>query len=479
VTSYRQQVVHSFLWQGTAQAAGQAISWLATIVVIRLLSPGDYGLMAMANVFLGFFILFSDLGFGAAAIQAEVLEHEQLQRMLGIVLVVNVGGCLLTLGAAPLLGAFFGEPRLAPVVRVMSLSFLLNAAYVVPQSMVLREMDFRRRARIDILAMVLGALTALSLAAAGLGVWALVASALMTQAVKAVAYNVSRPVAVMPVFSWGAAGGLARFGALITIDRLLFYLYSQADVVIGGRVLGKEAIGLYSVALSLAATPMDKVLPVITQVSFVAFSRIQSDPERVRRNLLRAVQIISLVSFPAFLGMAAVAGDLIPIVLGSRWVDLIVPFQLLCLVLPLKAVASLFPPALFGVGRPAVNVANMAISLATMTAAILVGVQHGVVGMCFAWVIAYPAVFGVTSWRSLHALGARVTAFLGRCAFPAVASVTMGAAVLAARVALGPLAVSALRLGVLVGTGVVLYAGFVYAFQRGAVRDLLAVVRRD
>src|SRR5438309_7578843 len=113
------------------------------------------------------------------------------------------------------------------------------------------------------------------------------------------------------------------------IDRLMCFLYAQFAVVLGGRVLGKEALGLYAVALSLATIPMEKVLPVITQVSFAAFSRIQSDPERVRRNILRAVQLVALVCFPAFLGMAAIAAELIPVVLGARWMQLIVPFQLL------------------------------------------------------------------------------------------------------------------------------------------------------
>jgi O-antigen/teichoic acid export membrane protein len=476
-TSYSQQVVRSFLWQGGAQAAGQAVSWIVTIVVIRLLSPADYGLMAMANVFLGFFLLFADLGFGAAAVQARTVEREQLRRMLGIVLVTNVGGCLLAFGAAPFVAAFFGEPRLSVVVRVLSVNFLLLAIYLLPQSQLLREMDFRTKARIDVVALIAAAAASLTLAFAGFGVWALVAGSLVTHSVKAVAYNVARPVAVVPAFSWQAITGLARFGALITVDRLLFFVYGQADIAIGGRVLGKEAIGLYAVALSLAAIPMEKVLPVITQVSFAAFARIQSDPDRVRRNLMRAVQLISLFTFPAFLGMAAVAGDLVPVVLGPKWIDLIVPFQLLCLVLPLKALAAAFPPALFGVGRPGVNVVNMAVALVVITAAILVGVQYGVIGMCLAWLIAYPVVFAVISWRSLRALDTRYSEFLERCAFPVMASLTMAAGVIALREALMPLGVSVARLAVLVAAGAMIYGGLVFLFQRVAVRELIAVVR--
>ena len=469
--------MRSFLWQGGAQTVGQVISWLATIVVIRFLSPADYGLMAMANVFLGLFFLLADLGFGAAAVQAKDIGREQLRRLLGIVLVANVCACLLTIVSAPFIARLFGEPRLSDVIRLLSLNFLLLAAFVVPQLQLLREMDFRIKARLDVLAMALSAITSLGVAITGGGVWALVAGALVLHTVKAIAYNVARPMRITPIVSWGALGGLAQFGALVTIDRLLYFLYSQVDILIGGRVLGKELVGLYAVALALAVIPMEKVLPVVTQVSFAAYSRIQNEPERVRRNLLRAIQLIALFCFPAFYGMAAVSGDLVPIVLGPRWHELIVPFQLLCLALPLKAIASLYQPALLGVGSPGVNVMNMGLALVIMTAAILVGVNYGVIGMCFAWAIAYPVVFTVVTFRALRTLGVNYSEFVSKCAFPFGASIAMAAAVIGLRDALGPLGPSVWRLSVLIGAGALLYGGCVFLFQRMAVRDLLAAVR--
>ena len=477
MATYSQQVVRSFLWQGGAQAAGQAVSWVATIVVIRLLAPADYGLMAMANVFLGFLFLFSDFGFGSAVVQAHALDREQLRRILGIVVVMHLGCFAITFAAAPLLAAFFGEPRLAAVVRVLSFNFLLIAGYVIPQSRVLREMDFRLKAHIDVISVVAMAATSLLLALAGYGVWALVGGAMIINIVRLVAYNVARPMWLTPVFSWGSITRLAQFSLLMTLDRLLFFLYGQADTVIGGRVLGKDLLGLYAVALSLAVIPMEKVLPVITQVSFSAFSRIQEEPDRVRRNVLRAVQLVSLVCFPAFFGMAAVAGDLVPVVLGPRWVELVVPFQLLCLVLPLKAVAALFSPAVCGIGRPGVDVWNMTLALVVMTVSLLVGVQYGLKGICLAWVIGYPPVFIAMAWRSGRALSTSVGEFVARCAFPAVTSALMAFFVLGVRVALAPLGVSALRLAILVAAGAAVYGASVMLFQRSTVRELIAVVR--
>ena len=477
MSSYSRQVVQSFLWQGGAQTVGQIISWIATIVVIRFLSPADYGLMAMANVFLGFFFLVADLGFGAAAVQAEEVDGDQLRRLFGIVLMTNGMACVVTFGVAPVVAALFREPRLANVIRVLSVNFLLLSAFVLPQAQLMREMDFRSKARIDVAAMALSAVSSLVLAVLGGGVWALVAGALVLNGARAILYNLVRPTRVAPVFSWRAIGALAQFGMLVTVDRLLYFLFTQVDVLIGGRVLGKELVGLYAVALALAVIPMDKVLPVITQVSFAAYSRIQNDHERVRRNLLRAVQLVALFCFPAFYGMAAVANDLVPIVLGPRWTQLIVPFQLLCLALPLKAIASLYQPALLGIGRPRVNLWNMAFALGAMTLAILIGVSHGVVGMCLAWAIGYPVVFTVNTQRSLRTLGVSASDFLSRCCFPFAAGLIMAAAVIAFRDVLEPGVAPSVRLSSLIVIGAALYGGSVLAFQRMVVQELIAAVR--
>lgn len=476
--TYSQQVVRSFAWRGVAQLAGQFCTWASTLIVIRLLAPGDYGLMAMASVFIGLFFVFGDLGLGAAVIQAPTLAGDQLSRLFGIILVVNALGCAMMLICAPAIAAFFGEPRLVLIIRILTVNFLLVALYTLPQSQLMRDLEFGLLARVDLTAGLSAAATSLLLAYLGFGVWALVSSTLILHGVKVIGLNLIRPTPLVPVFSLSSLSGLAGFGLLVTLDRLLFFMYGQADVLIGGRFLGKEALGIYAVALSLATIPMEKVLPVITQVSFAAFARIQADVTRVQRNLLRGLRLVSLACFPACLGMAAVAGDLIPVVLGPGWNGMIVPLQILCLVLPFKVIAALFPPALFGVGRPGVNVRNMAISMVAMACAMLVGVQFGVIGLCLAWLIAYPLVFVVIAHNALTPLGVSLRDFLGCVAFPAAGSLAMAVAVTGLHELLGLSGPSPLRLGVLILAGVAIYAALVFSFQRHAVRDLYAVIRR-
>lgn len=479
MSSLRDQVVRAFLWQGGGQLAGQAISWISTLLVIRLLSSDDYGLLAMANVLMGFFFLIADLGFGAAAIQAREIKEQALKQLYGIVVMFNVAGFILTLVFAPAFAAYFEEPRLWQIISVLAVNFLLLGAYVIPQSAIVREMDFRTKAGIDFVGTAASAGVALALAWSGFGVWALVFSSLTLHGTKALAYNIVRPTRFSPSFSPREVLPLLQFGALITLDRLLFFLYGQVDVLIGGRVLGTETIGLYAVALSLAVIPMEKIVPVLTQVSFAAFARIQDDRERVQRNVRRGLRLVGFACFPAFVGMAAVAPDLIPLVLSDRWQNLVVPFQILCLSLPLKALAAILPPALFGVGQARVNVVNMSIILVLMTIAIAIGVRWGVLGLCLAWVTGYPLAFLWTSRRALSALGLGLKALFAESVFATLASLSMGAVVLASRPLIaGPEAtLAALVLSIAIGAAT--YGAFVLVFQRSLVTEIRGLLRRE
>jgi teichuronic acid exporter len=474
--SFSKSVVRSLFWTGGGHLVGQVISWLATLLVIRLLSSADFGLMAMAGVLPGVLLLLADLGLGAAAIQSAELNHNQLRGIAGLVYSSNLAGCLIVLVSAPWVADFFGEPRLGPILRVLSFNFLLVAVYTLPQAQLIRRFDFKTKARIDLWSLFLGTIASLALAWMGAGVWALVGALFVQHLVRAVAYNIVAPVLVLPGQLGEGGRALARFGALVSVDRLLFYLHSQMDILIGGRALGKESIGIYAIALSLATIPLDKVLPVATQVSFAAFSRIQNDSERVQRNVLRALQVVALVCFPAFLGLAAVAPDFVPLVLGERWMNLVVPVQLLCLVLPFKAVGAVFPPALFGIGRPQMNVANLLISLTIMPIALLIGVRYGVTGLCLAWVIAFPLIFIEVFRRSLKALGVSIREAAKQLMLPAGASLAMTTVILAASLTL-PTDPAPARLVFLISLGVVVYLGALGLWGRQEIKELVAVIR--
>lgn len=477
VPQYRRRVLSSLAWQGSAQFLGQVTSWASTILVIRLLDPGDYGLMAMATLFVSFVLMLSDLGIGAAIVQAEALDEEDLRAIQGLVLVFNGLGCVVTLVASPLIAAFFDEPRLELILRVLSINFALLALYILPQSRLMRDLRFDSKSKVDLLTLILSALASLSFAWQGLGVWALVAGTVTTHVTRMIGFNLMVRTPVVPIWSPERGVRFARFGSMIVLDRLLWFLYSNMDVAIAGKLLGTQLLGFYTVALNLAAIPLDKVLPVLTQVAFPAVARIQKEPERVRRNMLKALRYGNLVFLPVFWGMAWVAGDALPFLLGEQWAPAVLPFRMICVILPLKAIGALLPPALFGIGRPQVNVVNMAISLILLSTAFLIGSQWGLLGLAAAWLFAYPLVFAITTTRALPVLGLAWSDLLRswRTAWLAAAAMSAGVWTVQALLA-GVNPVARLIAAVSVGAGC--YVGTILVTDRPVVTELRGLLAR-
>jgi O-antigen/teichoic acid export membrane protein len=475
--TFKARVISALLWLGTGTFVGQAVSWVSTILVIRMLAPADYGLMAMAGTVVSLITMVSETGVGASIVQAERITDEDLEHIFGFVLQSSLAGSLLCFAAAPLVSGFYQEPRLVLLIRVLCVNFLVMSLYIVPQALFQREMDFRSKAAVDLASQIVSSLATLLLAWQGAGVWSLVAGQIVLHLMRAAGFAFARRSWWRPRYSWRRTGRFIRYGLALTGDRVLYYLYTIADTVIVGRFLGNALLGIYAIALNLASIPAEKVLPIVTQVSFTSYSRIQNDLARIRRNLLRTVSLIAYAGFPLFFGMAAVAPEAIPLLLGPKWSAIILPFQLICLVLPLKSISPILPPAVFAIGRPRVNVENMAFTLAFMTAAFLAGIGGGITGIALAWVAAYPVVFLITARRCLRTLRLPVRLFLREMQFPFLAGLAMLCSLLAARRALAPLQPLTL-LASLIGLGAAVYAGLVLVFRREAYGRFKALIQR-
>jgi O-antigen/teichoic acid export membrane protein len=427
------RIAASLLWLGSASLLGQVVSWLSTMLVIRLLSPDDYGLMAMAMLSIGCPLLIGDLGVGAVVIQSATLPESRLRALFGVSLLTYLAAALVIYHGASGVAWFFGDDRLIPLVQALSLCFVFVGFYALPQSLLARDMQFDRKATVDVLTAVVSSAVSLTLALTGWGVWSLVAPVLVMHGFRAVGFQILRPCLFVPVPSIGELRGSVRFGGWVTVDRLLWFGYSNVDVMIGGRALGGALLGAYSVALSLVSIPLDKVMSVVTEVSFAAFSRAQDDRELFQRGVLRALELVSFVAFPTFLGMAAVAPEAVGIFLGGRWTEAVLPMQILCLIFPFRAAGLLFAPALLGTGRARLVVENNAIILGCVAIAIALGVQWGVVGLCVGWLLGYLPAFCIVAYRTMAALELPTREVIGAMTLSLVAALVMIGAVWLAR----------------------------------------------
>jgi O-antigen/teichoic acid export membrane protein len=322
----------------------------------------------------------------------------------------------------------------------------------------------------------IGAIATLVLAIAGFGVWALVSGTLITALLGTIGLNLLHPFPHWPLFAFKGLRKLFAFGGYVAISRVFLYLYLQADMVIGGRLLGKEQIGYYSVGMHLASLPMQRVSSILNDVAFPAFSRLQDDSERVAHHLIQAIRLASLFSFPVFWGIGAVAPEIVGVFLGDKWEPAILPLQLLAIVMPLRMIGQLMPPSLQGVGKAQLTARNQLVVCVIMVGAFLIGAQFGIVGLSVAWLVGFPFTFlaNLSAW--FPALGIRMSRMWGAMAGPAIAGTGMFATVAGARAYGAGHGVT--RLITLIAIGAISYGVFSLIVNRSGLREARSFIMR-
>jgi O-antigen/teichoic acid export membrane protein len=477
--SFKQRIISGALWLGGLTLIGQLITWAITIIVIRILKPEDYGLLAMANYFLGFLTVFYEVGLGAAIVQKLNIDEQEIKKTLGFVVIVNSSLFCFIFITAPLVARFFSEPHLVTIVRVLGINFVLMSFYIISQSMLIRELKFRKKALIEWSSNLFSSGIVLIMALLGFGVWALVSGMIGMQLFRVIAYNSQRSLRYRPVFSMKGVKDLLTFGGYVTVARFLWFCYSQADILIVGRILGKDLLGIYSVAMHLVSLPLEKVTPLITQIGFPAFSHLQEDLHAVGINFVKLIRVLNIFSFPLFVGIAFIASDAIPLLLGSKWAEVTLPLQILSITMPLRFIGVAIPPAVNGIGRPEVITGNMLFAVIIMPCAFLIGTQWGIIGLCYAWLTAYPILFSIMTWRALRVLRISIKALLGSALVPFLASGVMVLGLFVFKLKLGSVLPNIWYLMVLVITGAVLYTSTVLFIDRNAFREIRNYFSRD
>lgn len=253
--------------------------------------------------------------------------------------------------------------------------------------------------------------------------------------------------------------------------------YSKSDVFIGGRILGNQVLGVYSVALELSQIPLDKFMPIINQVAFPAYSSIQSDLKLVGSYFLKATRIGSLIVFPVFWGFLIIAPEILGWLLGDKWSDVILPTQIICVIMPFRALGTLVSPMLFGIGRVDVNLLYVAIASVLMPLLFLAGTWwYGITGLCLAWVFGYMLVFFITLKLSLRLLDLSVLNYLSNIFVALLATSAMVLVIFGSKYLLSFFLPLPLITCILIIIGVSSYCFFVFLLKSALFYEVLSLI---
>lgn len=473
----RSIVISALRWNTAAKLISQALNWGMTIVIIRLLSPADYGLMAMTMTFVFLLSGLADVGLASAVIQAPRLEMNLLRRVQGFILTTCLGVFVLLQLGAPLIAAFFKEPQLSDLVRVMSLEILIGAPAALSGAMLMRELRVKITSTVELTTGVLSSVVTALLAWKGFGVWSLVFASLVRVSMSTIVLLIVSPLRLNPSFRWTGMSDLFVFGGLSTVNQVLQRLNAQLDSLIAGRVLGSVALGVYSVSMHLASLPAAKLGSIIGDVVFPAFARIQADHAAVRRQLLYAIGLLAFVAFPVFFGLSAVAPEAVTVLLGDRWAMAVIPLTVIPLVMPIRIINGIVATAAYGTGRPGIAVQNQVTLLVLMTIGLTAGGSWGVIGFTFAWAIVLPIVALLGFRKAGKALGLPMATMLSPLLRPAVAAFSMYVVVCTYRMMGGQTLDEPLRLLTMVILGAAAYIATTLIVNRAGAAAFVRLCR--
>jgi O-antigen/teichoic acid export membrane protein len=470
-----QAVRKAVIWRSGSQIMAQIVAWGSTLAVVRILEPADYGLFAMTQVVLAFLSFLNGYGFASSLIREREVDRRMIRQAFGMLLLVNGAIALAQLALAPLAAAWYRQPLVTELLRVQALIYLATPFIALPEVMLTREMDFRRPALANIAATVVSAAVALGCALAGMGVWTLVYAPIALFWSRAIGLTLAARMFVWPSFRFTGARRMFDFGMLVLGSQLFWTVLTQSDVFIASRSLDPHALGLYAEALFLTTIIASKFVPPLNDVAFPAYARLQDDPATLSAAFLKSVRLIMLVTCPLYLGLGAVAGDAVAVVLGPKWAAMAPLVTVLALAMPALTLHTLFAPAVNAIGRPRITLHASLFGAVVMPLAFLVGIRWGITGLAWAWVAAFPLVplFAfVQARRVLGITAAQLAAAVapGLGAGAAMALVVHGLS--PALAGAGPAA----RLVLMVAAGGGIYAAMLWLVSRATLLELVALV---
>lgn len=291
----------------------------STAILARLLMPQDFGLIGMAAAITGFISMFRDLGLSQATIQRDEVTHADVNALFWLNLAVSAGLALITVGLAPVLAWFYGEPRVLGVTMALGAGFLFGGAAVQHQALLDRQMRFTTRSLIDVASLAVGAIGGIAAALLGMGYWALVVQALVTGVVSAAGLWIFSPWRPgRPGWS-PAARSMVGFGGHLTGFQVLNYVSRNIDNLLIGRVWGAVALGLYTRAYTLLMLPIRQVNAPLASVALPALGRLRKEPATYRAVYLRVLEKIALLTMPGVAYLIATSDWIIRLVLGPGW----------------------------------------------------------------------------------------------------------------------------------------------------------------
>jgi lipopolysaccharide exporter len=473
-----EKAIRGIPWTLVTYAGNKLITVGTTVVLARLLVPEDFGLVVLATVAVALFNAFRDLGLGGALVLRQDLDRRAQGTILTLQLGLGVVVAALLAALSPPIADFFGEPRLAGVLALLSINVLLGGYSWFYETVMQRELEFARRFAALTTQSLSHAVVAIPLAALGAGVWSLVAGQIASTAALGIALAALAPYRVSPSFDRNAARDAFRTGRGFLVQGGLAFIQGNLDYLAVGRVLGATQAGYYSMAFRMGELPFYAIADPVAKVTFPGFARMRHRGEDPGPTFLTALRLVALTACPLGILLSAAAEPFTVAVFGEKWLPMVGALSVLGLWAVVRPVQVTIAWLLNSVGEAMLLASVSAVAVVALVPGLLLAAELGGI-TAVGWVMLADMVLSmlvlgifvarrasvavVDQWRALRPV-------LVACALMWPAA--RGAAELAINAPAG------IALTVSVIAGLAAYAGALTVLEPGLLRHAVGQVGR-
>ena len=339
--SLKNKTVKGASWSFIDSIAGQGITFLVGLVLARLLSPEEYGLIGIISIFIAVFNSIVDSGFSNALIRkndAKDIDYNTVF-ITNLVLSIVLFGVLFV--SAPAISSFFNQPQLILLLRVMGSIVIINAFAIIQRTILVKKVDFKTQTKVSLISSISSGVVGIGMALSGLGVWSLVGQQISRQFLNSAFLWIYSKWYPKIQFSFQSFKELFSFGWKLLVSGLIDTVWREIYQVVIGKCYTPVALGQYTRAQQFASICSSNLTSVVQRVSFPVLSSVQNDKERLKNGYKRIIKVTMLLTFVLMLGLAAVAKPLVLTLIGEQWLPRVPFLQIICLQMMLYPLHSL------------------------------------------------------------------------------------------------------------------------------------------
>ena len=391
--SLKQKTVSGLLWSFVDTFAGQGLTFIVGIILARILSPREFGLIGMITVFIAVSESFINSGFSSALIRKKDCTNIDFSTVFYFNLAAGILFFLLLFFTAPFIAGFFDEPKLKPIVQVLGIVLIIDSLTLIQRTILTKRIDFKLQARISVIASLGSGVIAIVMAYKGFGVWSLVAQRIAKQGLNSIflwLWNRWKPLLI---FSMQSFRELFGFGSKLLVSGLIDTLYRNIYYLIIGKFFSAQELGYYTRADEFQRIPSQNLNGIIGRVSYPVLASIQDDKPRLKNNYQKLIRSTMFITFVLMLGMAAAAEPMIITLIGEKWRPSIIYLQMLSFVGMMYPLHALNLNMLQVSGRSdlflKLEVIKKILAIPTIVIGVLWGIKIMILGMMVNTLVAY------------------------------------------------------------------------------------------